>query len=144
MINKSLRSLKKAPKIYMKTLKEFQPIPMVFFLTQRFSKLQSEILLVSMAMQFATGELLLSMSFCFAYYYFFNKINANYVSSPYFLINCLIKFPFSVSAYFQKKANHWRFSVSNPNNNHQKFLDPTAHLFNRRLTDESYEEMTLY
>ena len=53
----------------------------------------------------------------------------------------LIDCPFSASAYFQKKANHWKFSVSNPHHNHQPSLDPTAHTANRRLTEDIYEEM---
>ena len=53
------------------------------------------------------------------------------------LINC----PFAASAYFQKKANHWNFTVSNPNHNHHHSLDPTAHTENRKLTHDLYEEM---
>ncbi|KNZ62090.1 hypothetical protein VP01_1314g3 [Puccinia sorghi] len=44
--------------------------------------------------------------------------------------NCLINCPFSDYAYFQKKANHWKFSVCN----HSHSLDPTAHtVLNKRL-----------
>ncbi|KNZ48682.1 uncharacterized protein VP01_548g1 [Puccinia sorghi] len=38
------------------------------------------------------------------------------------LINC----PFAASAYFQKKANHWKCTFSNPNHNHHHSLDPTV------------------
>ena len=48
------------------------------------------------------------------------------------LINC----PFAASAYFQKKKNHWSFSVSNPALNH-----PSAHTANRQLTESLFEEM---
>ena len=53
----------------------------------------------------------------------------------------LIDCPFAASAYFQKKANHWKFTVSNPTHNHEHSLDPTAHTENRRLTADLYEEM---
>jgi hypothetical protein len=53
------------------------------------------------------------------------------------LINC----PFSASAYFQKKKDHWRFSVSNPAHNHPSSLNPAAHTANRQLTDSLFEEM---
>jgi hypothetical protein len=53
------------------------------------------------------------------------------------LINC----PISASAYFQKKKDHWRFSVSNPAHNHPSSLNPSAHTANRQLTDSIFEEM---
>ncbi|KNZ49259.1 uncharacterized protein VP01_5114g1, partial [Puccinia sorghi] len=52
------------------------------------------------------------------------------VSQPK-LINC----PFSASAYFKKKANHWKLTVSNPNKNHHHTLQRS----NRRLTHDIYE-----
>ncbi|PLW20325.1 hypothetical protein PCANC_08498 [Puccinia coronata f. sp. avenae] len=52
------------------------------------------------------------------------------------LINC----PFRATAYFQKKKDHWKFTVTNPAHNHASSLNPSAHTANRQLTASLFEE----
>ena len=53
----------------------------------------------------------------------------------------LIDFPFSTSAYFQKKKKVWRFTVKNPAHNHTPSLYAAAHTTNRKLTPSLYDKM---
>jgi hypothetical protein len=53
------------------------------------------------------------------------------------LINC----PFCATAYFQKKNDHWKFTVTDPAHNHASSLNPSAHTANRQLTASLFEEM---
>jgi hypothetical protein len=53
------------------------------------------------------------------------------------LINC----PFRATGHFQKKKNHWKFTVTDPAHNHPSSLNPAAHTANQKLSDTLFEEM---